>query len=754
LNHKFFGGIDYNIVKPPTIKETKVEIKEPELFEYDGVTYTKDGKTFATLMTEDVFSKMNALQDSNRETAMELDRYQTNENEQILNVPREFSIDVMTGLGTKTPLALWHTIKAGKVSLDLQWKLLNEGNLSAEEYEVLPRIQAEARSGLYETLTEPAKLYAFNKIVSVGIPALGKLGGNTITKTIGAKAANKLFVSSADRIAMGQANKYLVGQLGKQVATKLTTVGLIGSGATAGVEITTDETGGTSFGFNVPRAIGGVATMGGFVIASSAITSIGAKGWDLTMGRVGTKGDLNRLANPFQKSALVDIEEGQARLLTGQNTGKEITQGRLVAKGEANALIAAQKQARANFILFDRAAFQAPITQKYGLQYRAAAAKAKVIDLQAKISKYVRQPETTSRISTTAKELVGNEYKWGTRTTVTTSKPNEMGKMTSSTKSTFKPLKEGGTRTFEFGKLVLSYDTAKFMGFEYPTSKPYGFINNWKTAPKPTSTSAIKPIEAKVQASGVTVENSIPIGGGQAQTTKVSLPQKINLSVPRMISITQTNVKTIPTQKVESKTLAKYATKTNVEQKVSTKTNVLFKPFAKYSMNYGIIEKVATKTNVEQKVSTKEKVSERTATREAVRERIAERVAVKTLVRERIQTKVMLKQRLVLRIPTRPKLLPPSQKLNFKSNKKSKLALKLGGSRKKDRFAYADLLNVNQSQFLYGKGTSPNKARPQTQKAIRRYGYRLQTAEQLKHGKNKRNNYISDMKKGFGGLKL
>lgn len=771
------GGITLDTRSEPfNINIREERPKEPEIFQFNGVFYTKEGKTFATIMSEDIFSKMNALQESNRLTAIELDKANANSSfsfplltsptselpitspflnwalsnrEQILNVPREYSIDILTGLGTKTPLELLHGAGAAKLSLELQFKQYMEG-LTLEEQEVLPRIQAEARGGTFEGLTEPAKLYVFNKLVTYGIPKLGEITGNVITKAIGTKAASQLVISgttAVERSALVGGNEYLLGQFGRQVATKLTGVALVSSGALSGVDITTDEQGGISLGFNPQRAVGGVVTMGGFVLASSVITSIGSASWEMSFGQIGkTNPKVNsRLPNPFQKSSLVNLKEGEARQLTGVNSAKDIASGKLQAKGEANALIEAQKQAMSDYNYYRRASTNAPLSQRYGLEYKADAAKRDIMRLQIEIAKYVKQPTSTTTISGIAKQKVGlfQEYKWGTQTITTTTKPDAMGRMTaSSTITTFTP-ENGGTRTLQFGRIVLGYDTNKFLGFEYPTGKPFVF----RTFSTPNTQIKIGSIPDMPTAkpSGTTITSSIPVGSGEATSQVARITSKVNVAVmPKFATITKTQAKVIVTPRIETKTV----TKEKVVPKIIAKTEVKIKPLAKYAINYGITERVATKTNVAEKINTK------IGTKEIVKERISERIATKSIIRERIATKVLLKTRLNIKVPERPKFLPPSQRFNMKSKGLGKLSLKSGGKKKNEPYAYSDLFNVAQSQLLFGKGTSPNKARPQTQQAIKNYGYRLQTAEQIKSGRRQAKTFKLGKSKWNGGLSL
>jgi len=103
--------------------------------------------------------------------------------------------------------------------------------------------------------------------------------------------------------------------------------------------------------------------------------------------------------------------------------------------------------------------------------------------------------------------------------------------------------------------------------------------------------------------------------------------------------------------------------------------------------------------------------------------------------------------------PTFTWKIPKPKSYGTKKRKESILSLK-GGKVAGLRFAYADLLNVSKSQRLYGKGTSPSRARPQTREAIAKYGYRLKTVEQLNFGKKQRNINIFGGSNWKGGLKL
>jgi hypothetical protein len=771
----------------------KEQPKQPEIYTYKGVSYTKSGKTFSTLMSEEIFKGMNALQESNRLAAIKLDNG-TSWNEQILNVPREFAIDFATGLGTKTPLSILQAFKAGALSLDLQFKLATTGSLTPEEWEILPRIQEETRIASFESLVEPAKIYAFNKIIQ-GLPKVGEWGGNQVTKLIGANAASNLIIrssasaaSAAELSAVKAGNQYVLGQFAKQTTQTLVTWGLIGSGAVAGVEITTDETGGTSFGFNAPRAVGGVLTMGGFVAAANAVTSIGNSIWNLKVPVVNVRdtvstaskaikftsiggklqvpvvnvnqlvspktikwntinvgfGSRYELPSPFVKSSLVNLKQGAARELTGQNTASEIRQGKLLAKAEASALIEAQKVARANYKYYSEAADYAPPSQRYGFQYRANRAKADVMRLQTEIAKYVKQPESVSIVSNVGKQKVGllGEYKWGTSTITTVTRPDAMGRMKATTTSVkFKP-ESGGVRRVEVLGRVVGYDTNKLFGFEYPTGGFTTFKLFGKAPPKVKS--SITPTPPAPSRSGTTT-SGVMVGSGEAQTQVAKVFTNVNVAIaPRITTVQKVAPKVIVTPKVETKTVGK----TKVAEKVIAKTEVKVKPLAKYAVNYNVVERVG------QKVATLEKVGEKVVAKEIVREKVATKVAVKSLIRERLNTKVVLRQRLRERITERPKLLPPSAKFNLKVGKPLKMRFGSKGKKKKPPYAYADLLNVARSQRLFGAGTSPSAERPQTQEAIRKYGYRLQTAEQLKYGDSKRNNYKFGNRIPFGGLKL
>ena len=738
---------------------------EPEIFQLHGVYYTKSGKTVATLINEDITSKKNELLSSNWNLTQSMDLgispknkgvlgwIEQNQN-QIFNVPREFSIEALTMLGTKSAIELYHTGTAMKLSTELQLKRAFGGNLTTEETEALPRIYEEARIGAFEGLTEPTKLYVFNKVFQAASSKVGEYTGNAITNMIGAKAASRLVLSAGSEMEIGalnEGNKFILGQFGKAVTQTLGNVALVGSGSLAGVTIETDESGGTSFSFNAPRAVGGVVTMGGFMLAANAVTSIGKTGWDWSFGQLGTAN--NKLPNPFVKTSLVNIKEGEARALTGQNTAAELEVGKLQAKGEANNLIAAQKIARSDALHYGELASQADSYSKWGYQYKADVANAKVQSLQTAINQYVKQPESVSIMQGMAKQKTGlfGEFKWGESITTTVSKPDAFGKMASTSTTVFKPFAETGTQTIQLGNLVLSYDTGSIFGFKYPIAfnKPFFAL---PSAPIGTFSTIDFP-EVPTRISGSTSGSLVGSGGSSTMVgTLTRLPTTISVVIPPRIT---TISKTAAASKITAKAALSLTTVTKITPKVETrakaneltisKVNVKQREWAKYSMNMGLTEKVQTKTN------TKENVRENV--RSLVKEQIAERSLIRQQVQTRIATRTLVRTRLAIKTPTKlfPKL---ATRGNMKIGSLGNLSFNAKGRRKGDRYAYADLLNVSKSQLLYGKGTSPSKAHWQTQEAIGKYNYRLQTAEQLKFGKNKGNVNKFGASKWNGGLEL
>jgi hypothetical protein len=133
-------------------------------------------------------------------------------------------------------------------------------------------------------------------------------------------------------------------------------------------------------------------------------------------------------------------------------------------------------------------------------------------------------------------------------------------------------------------------------------------------------------------------------------------------------------------------------------------------------------------------------------------------VQVQSQAQVQVQTRTLT--RILTKIRTNESFLPPIPQFKFgkeekepAARKKYSLNVKTGGK----PFAFASLLNVNRSQILYGKGTSPSAARPETQKAIKSYAYNLQTVEEIKH--EKKGNRGNAFKLGIGkfgirGLKL
>lgn len=143
---------------PSSAPSLSPQAEQPQIFQYKGVFFTKEGKTFSTLMQEDISARMKNLTESNKQLAREFDAgiipkntgavgwLEQNQN-QIMNVPREWGIDVLTYLGTKTPLETLHTLSVMKLSAELQLKRLGGTPLTSEEEEILPRLYEEGRYG-------------------------------------------------------------------------------------------------------------------------------------------------------------------------------------------------------------------------------------------------------------------------------------------------------------------------------------------------------------------------------------------------------------------------------------------------------------------------------------------------------------------------------------------------------------------------------------------------------------------------------